>query len=204
YLKDPQNYNPEKAWKKAIKRITKGASKVFIKFAIHSRMSPLNFVESENLIENINKVCCEGNAALISINKIEKSMYELNNLTKDIEKLLKNENKKLLKEIKPLFPKLMYLSGLGLKAIQLLKITDENLCRPITNEILFLMRRAKRDKHQLMGEYALRSPFLCGSNRKNFESYIFQLINAVFSWKVYEFGEDFNKIIKFYKEDDNF
>jgi len=199
YLKDPQNYNPEKAWKKAIKRITNKANRAFIEFAEHSRMSPLNFVESKELIEDINKVCREGNAALININRIERLMYRLSYLPKDIEKSLKNKNSKLLKEIKPWFPKLIFLSRLGLKAIQLLKTPDINSCKPIVNEILFLIKKIKKDKHQLMGEYILRSPFICGSDRKNFESFIFRLLNGIFSWKIYVFGKNFNKLLKEHK-----
>jgi len=196
YLKDPQNYNPEKAWRKAIKRITNKSNRVFIEFAEHSKMSPLNFVESKKLMEDINNVCREGDAALININRIERLMYRLSYLPKDIEKSLKNKNSKLLKEIKPWFPKLIFLSRLGLKTIQLLKTSDINSCKSIVKEISFLMKKVKKDKHQLMGEYILRSTFICGSDRKIFESLIFRFLNGIFSWKIYTLGKNFDKILK--------
>jgi hyaluronoglucosaminidase len=159
YLRDPENYEPERSWKQALRKVGgERAYKYLRTFGEQSQSSFLWKTESPKLFKLIDSFWknwkTEGweETAEALMHKFK----ELIDLQANL--LSKLENRQLSEELLPYVEKLSLLGKIGIKCVDLLRIrrktesaTQPKEIRKIRLEIQHMKKKAKENKYQICG-----------------------------------------------------
>jgi len=173
YLRDPKNYDPERSWEKALRKVAgKKAYKHLRAFAEQSQSSFLWEIESPELLKLVESFWrnWETERWETTAKALKRKFKELADLKDNLFSTL--ENRQLFEELLPYLEKLSLLGKMGTRCIDLLRMhrktktaVQAKKIEKIRKEIKDMKKKAGENKYQI-----------CGTLIKNFASKALQTV----------------------------
>ena len=159
YLYDPENYDPERSWKQALRKVAgEKAYKYLRAFAEQSQSSFLWEVESPELLKLVQSFWqnWEKERWEEATKALTRKFKELADLKDNLFSTL--ENRQLLEELLPYLKKLSLLGKMGIRCTDLLRIhrktktaVQAKKIEKILTEIKDIRKKAEENKYQICG-----------------------------------------------------